>query len=125
MRITACHANDGSGNTDIGRGLYPKPPDMRQSETQSLSDGELYYIIHNGVRFTGMPAFGEETSNGQDADSWKLVYFVRHLPMITAQELEEMKKMNPKSPAELEEEDEIRRFLQGEDQPAGETHRHQ
>ncbi len=120
-----CHANDGSGNTDIGRGLYPKPPDMRQSETQSLSDGELYYIIHNGVRFTGMPAFGEETSNGQDADSWKLVYFVRHLPKITAQELEEMKKMNPKSPAELEEEDEIRRFLQGEDQPAGETHRHQ
>jgi mono/diheme cytochrome c family protein len=119
-----CHANDGSGNTDIGRGLYPKPPDMRQSDTQSLTDGELYYIIHNGVRFTGMPAFGEETSNRQDEDSWKLVYFVRHLPRITAQELEEMKKMNPKSPAELEEEDEIRRFLQGEDQPAGETHRH-
>ena len=119
-----CHANDGSGNTDVGRGLYPKPPDMRQSETQSLTDGELYYIIHNGVRFTGMPAFGEETSNRQDEDSWKLVYFVRHLPRITALELEEMKKMNPKSPAELEEEDEIRRFLQGEDQPAGETHRH-
>jgi mono/diheme cytochrome c family protein len=119
-----CHANDGSGNTDIGRGLYPKPPDMRQSDTQSLTDGELYYIIHNGVRFTGMPAFGEETSNRQDEDSWKLVYFVRHLPGITVQELEEMKKMNPKSPAELEEEDEIRRFLQGEDQPAGETHRH-
>ena len=121
----SCHGNDGRGMTLIGRGLYPKPPDMTERATQQLADGELYYIIHNGVRFTGMPAFGEETSNGQDADSWKLVYFVRHLPMITAQELEEMKKMNPKSPAELEEEDEIRRFLQGEDQPAGETHRHQ
>src|SRR5688572_16973980 len=52
-----CHANDGSGDTDFGRGLYPKPPDMRLRETQDLSDGELYYIIQNGIRFTGMPAF--------------------------------------------------------------------
>src|SRR5262245_19367202 len=51
-----CHANDGSGQTEIGQNLYPKAPDMRQSETQSLSDGELFYIIHNGIRFTGMPA---------------------------------------------------------------------
>lgn len=44
-----CHANNGSGETEIGRNLYPKAPDMRQPETQSLSDGELYYIIRNGV----------------------------------------------------------------------------
>ena len=53
-----CHANDGSGDTLFGRGLYPKPPDMRTSETQNKSDGELYYIIENGVRLSGMPAFG-------------------------------------------------------------------
>ena len=48
------------GETLIGRGLYPKPPDMTAGGTQQLTDGELYTIIENGVRFTGMPAFGEE-----------------------------------------------------------------
>src|SRR5947209_12374128 len=40
-----CHANDGSGETLIGRNLYPKPPDLRSAETQKLSDGELFWII--------------------------------------------------------------------------------
>ncbi|PYS31227.1 MAG: cytochrome C [Acidobacteria bacterium] len=117
-----CHANDGSGETSIGQGLYPKPPDMRQSDTQRLTDGELYYIIHNGVRFTGMPAFGDGSKEGLDEDSWKLVHFIRHLPMITAEELAQMQQMNPKSPAELKEEEEIERFLQGGDEPS--THKH-
>ena len=47
-----CHANDGSGDTQIGRNLYPKAPDMRTAQTQQLSDGELYYVIQNGVRLT-------------------------------------------------------------------------
>src|SRR5579884_1207071 len=42
-----CHGNDGSGDTPIGRGLYPKPPDLRQEHTQKLSDGELFWIIEN------------------------------------------------------------------------------
>ena len=50
-----CHANDGSGNTEVGRNLYPRAPDMRLAETQRLTDGELYWIIENGVRLTGMP----------------------------------------------------------------------
>src|SRR5216683_4714067 len=53
-----CHGNDGSGDTLIGRGLYPKPPDLRAAETQKLSDGEIFWTIENGVRLTGMPAFG-------------------------------------------------------------------
>src|SRR4051794_32600774 len=48
----SCHANDGSGNTEIGRGFYPKTPDMRLPATQGLSDGELFYVIENGIRFT-------------------------------------------------------------------------
>ena len=107
-----CHANDGSGNTAIGKGLYPKPPDMRAAGTQVLTDGELFYIIHNGIRLTGMPAFGQ---SDEDTDSWKLVHFIRHLPSITPDEIEKMKGMNPKSRQELEEEDAIRRFLAGED----------
>ena len=50
----SCHANDGSGKTDIGLSLYPKAPDMRAPHTQNLSDGELFYIIKNGVRLTGI-----------------------------------------------------------------------
>jgi hypothetical protein len=106
-----------SGDTELGRSLYPKAPDMRLPDTQSLTDGELFYIIHNGVRFTGMPAFGEETSGKPDLDSWKLVHFIRHLPGITSEEVEKMKSMNPKSPHELQEEEEIRRFLEGDDSP--------
>ncbi len=50
-----CHGNDGSGDNPMGHGLYPKPPDLRAEHTQKLSDGELFWIIENGVRFTGMP----------------------------------------------------------------------
>jgi mono/diheme cytochrome c family protein len=118
-----CHGNDGSGDTPIGRGLYPRPPDMRLAQTQTLTDGELYYIIHNGLRLSGMPAFGEDTGQ-PDLDSWKLVHFIRHLPRITPEELELMKTMNPKSPHELAEEDAIRRFLEGEDIQPPSSHNH-
>ena len=110
-----CHANDGSGKTLIGRGVYPKAPDMRQTETQKLTDGELYYIIENGVRFTGMPAFGEGSAGLDNEESWALVAFIRHLPEITVEEVEAMKQMNPKSPAEIDKEERIRRFLEGDD----------
>ncbi len=53
----SCHANDGSGNTEVGRNLFPKAPDMRQPETQALTDGELFWFIENGIRFTGMPGW--------------------------------------------------------------------
>jgi mono/diheme cytochrome c family protein len=111
-----CHGNDGRGQTPIGRNLYPKAPDMTISETQSLSDGELFYIIHNGVRLTGMPAWGGDDP-GRDLDSWKLVHFVRHLPNITAAELEEMRALNPRTREELEEEEKIRKFLEGKPSP--------
>ena len=57
---STCHGNDGAGDTDFGRGLYPKPPDMRLARTQNLTDGELFYIIEHGVPLTGMPGFGTE-----------------------------------------------------------------
>ena len=108
-----CHANDGSGQTPIGQGLYPRPPDMRQSSTQSRSDGELFHTIHNGIRLTGMPAFGDGNM-AEDSDSWKLVHFIRRLPRLTPAELEEMRKMNPKSLTQLDEEKEMEQFLRGE-----------
>ncbi len=91
-----CHANDGSGKTPIGENVYPKAPDLRLSDTQSLSDGELFFVIHNGIRFTAMPAWGKGDP-AEDKDSWKLVHFIRHLPKLTPEELEEMKQYNPKT----------------------------
>jgi mono/diheme cytochrome c family protein len=109
-----CHGNDGSGSTLIGQNFYPRTPDLTKTETQSFSDGELYYIIHNGIRFTGMPAWGKGRPE-PDPDSWKLVHFIRHLPSITSEELAEMEKYNPVSQVAREEQERIDRFLQGEE----------
>jgi len=106
-----CHANDGSCDTPFGRNLYPKPPDLRREQTQKLADGEIFWIIENGVRFTGMPAFGG--AHGSEEDSWKLVRFIRHLPQLTAEERIEMERYNPKGPGDREEEQEENEFLGG------------
>ena len=95
-----CHANDGSGDTLFGKGFYPKPPDMRREVTQNKSDGELYYTIENGIRLSGMPAFGEEHTKAGDMETWNLVLFIRHLPNQTAQELQQMEQLNPKTEKE-------------------------
>jgi mono/diheme cytochrome c family protein len=116
----SCHSNNGSGASETGKHMYPPAPDMRQAETQNLTDGELFYIIQNGIRFTGMPAWGSGTSRDEQ-DSWKLVRFIRHLPEITAEEEQEMETLNPKSPDELKEEQEEREFLNG-DQSHVQTH---
>jgi mono/diheme cytochrome c family protein len=84
-----CHANDGSGKTMINEGLYPPAPDLRERGTQDLSDGELFYIIKNGIRFTGMPGWG-----GEDDEKWKLVLFIRHLPELSEKEMALMKEIN-------------------------------
>lgn len=94
-----CHNNNGVGDTEIGRNLYPKPPNLRLDRSQSLTDGEIFSIINNGVRLTGMPAFGDDPDHGED-DTWKLVLFIRHIPKLTPAEIAEMEKLNPRSPAE-------------------------
>jgi len=108
-----CHGNDGGGQTVIGNGLYPKPPDLRLAETQNLTDGELFWIIENGVRFTGMPAFSSGGEHGGTQDSWKLVHFIRHLPHLTAAERIEMERYNPMGPDDREEEQRENDFLNG------------
>jgi len=110
----SCHGNDGSGQTGMGRSFYPPAPDMRAARTQGLSDGELFSIIENGIRLTGMPAWGTGTPEGE-RDSWALVHVIRRLPSLTAAEIERMEALNPKSPQEFRDEEETRRFLAGED----------
>jgi mono/diheme cytochrome c family protein len=115
----SCHANDGSGDTPMGRSFYPPSPDMRASRTQQLTDGELFSIIENGIRLTGMPAWGAGTPEGERA-SWALVHFIRTLPTLTAEDVARMETMNPKSPDVFRQEEAARRFLAGEDVPARE-----
>jgi mono/diheme cytochrome c family protein len=118
----SCHANDGSGDTAMGSHMYPPAPDMRKSATQNLSDGELFFIIQNGVRLTGMPAWGGSDHDAED--SWKLVRFIRHLPDLTLEEAKRMEKLNPKSPDELKEEEEEEKFLNGESTNEPQQHHH-
>jgi mono/diheme cytochrome c family protein len=120
-----CHGNDGRGATELGRSLYPKAPDMRRPDTQRLTDGEIYWIIENGVRLTGMPAWGDGSAD--DTDGWKLVHFIRHLDELSDAQLKEMAALNPTSRAELEEERQDRLFLDGQDvdtAPAVPHHQH-
>ena len=109
-----CHANSGSGDTEMGRSFYPPAPDMRAARTQALSDGELFAIIEHGIRLTGMPAWGTGTPEGERG-SWGLVHFVRRLPSLTADDVARMESMNPTSPQTFREEEEARRFLAGDD----------
>jgi mono/diheme cytochrome c family protein len=108
-----CHGNDGKGNTTIGQGLYPRAPDMTLEATQSLSDGELFAAIENGIRLTGMPGWGDgtaETARG----SWGLVHLVRNLSKLSEEDLREMEKMNPMTAAQFEQMKEEEAFLEGE-----------
>ena len=112
-----CHGNDGKGQSGMGRQMYPKAPDLTLAATQSLSDGALFAIIENGVRLTGMPGFGSGTAESAYG-SWTLVHFIRHVPRITPEEVAEMEKLNPKSPAAWQQMQAEEAFLGGEDEVA-------
>lgn len=112
-----CHGNDGKGTGGMGKHMYPKTPDLSLAATQSLSDGELFAIIENGVRLTGMPGFGDGSA-ASAAGSWTLVHFIRHMPEITPEEIAAMEKLNPKSPEEWQQMQQEAAFLSGADTAA-------
>lgn len=86
-----CHGLDGSGQTQIGLNLYPRAPDLREAKTQNLTDGDLHYIIENGIQLTGMPAWGNPHLHASD-NSWELVLFIRSLRPLNGQELSQQSK---------------------------------
>ena len=96
-----CHGIDGHGDTLIGKNLYPKVPDMSAAaDTQQLGDGELYYIIYNGIRLTGMPAWGSED---KPEAIWDLVSLIRRLPKLSPEELQRLQKAAREAGGELAE----------------------
>jgi predicted CXXCH cytochrome family protein len=84
-RCAVCHALDGSGQTEVGHNVYPRVPDLRLPQTQNLTDGEIRYIIRNGVRLTAMPGWAKPHDEQSD-DSWKLVLFIRTLRQLSIEE---------------------------------------
>lgn len=75
-RCRACHGTDGRTPTDIGRAMYPPAPDLGSPAVQQYTDAELFVVIHDGIRLTGMPGFAKIHS---DAEIWDLVRYVRSL----------------------------------------------
>jgi mono/diheme cytochrome c family protein len=108
-----CHGNDGRGRTDMGQRMYPRVPDMAGAETQALTDGEIFHAIKYGIRFTAMPAWGGDDAES-DQESWKLVHLIRALPHLSPQEIEEIRRLAPKTPEEWEEAEQERRLLEAQ-----------
>jgi mono/diheme cytochrome c family protein len=79
-----CHGDDAKGHTEIGANMYPKVPDLTSAPVQARSDGALFHIIQNGIRWTGMPAWKAEHTPEQ---TWQLVAFIRKAPTLTASDL--------------------------------------
>lgn len=78
-----CHGTDGHGQTMLGRGMYPPAMDLTSPHVQHWDDGEMYWIIQNGARLTGMPSWKDTISS---EDTWKLVHFIRQLPKLNAEQ---------------------------------------
>src|SRR5882757_4736318 len=79
-KCETCHAYDGGGKTELGAGTFPRPPALR-ALAPSLTDGEIFYHIRNGIRNTAMPAW-----NFPDAQVWQLVAYIRRMPMVASRE---------------------------------------
>ncbi len=76
-----CHGTDGHSRTNLGRGMYPPAMDLTSPHVQHWNDAELFWIIQNGVRLTGMPSWKSSIS---ETDTWKLVHFIHALPHLDA-----------------------------------------
>ncbi|HKS97788.1 MAG TPA: cytochrome c, partial [Terriglobia bacterium] len=76
-----CHGPDGHGRTELGQNMYPPAMDMTSPHVQHWSDAELFWIIQNGVRLTGMPSWKSSLS---ESDTWKLARFIHGLPRLDA-----------------------------------------
>ena len=76
-----CHGAPGVPRGDIGKGLYPQPPDLAHVAGH-FSESELFWVIKHGIKMTGMPAWTDHS----DEEVWAIVAFLKKLPGMTQQE---------------------------------------
>lgn len=110
VECAACHGSDGRGATRLAEGLYPKPPDLTAAPTQALPDGEIFWVVQNGVRLSGMPAFGRDTQES-DQLTWEIVRFIRELPRLSPADVAAVEALRSRGVRQVEEELAVRRFL--------------
>ncbi len=91
-----CHGAPGVEPSAIGRGLKPQPPALA-TIVHEWTPAELFWIVDNGIKMTGMPAFG---LSHQEADVWAIVTFIRQLPEMSAAEYRSLtdQLQGPKAP---------------------------
>lgn len=78
-----CHGTPGVDAAEYGQGLNPPAPDLTLPRVQKRPDGELFWIVSNGIRMTGMPAF---SPTHKEKEIWEIVAFLRHLPELSPDE---------------------------------------
>jgi mono/diheme cytochrome c family protein len=73
-----CHGLDGqSSGVPFADKMSPPVPDLTSKDVQDYADGQLKWIVDNGINPSGMPAWKNTLS---DEEMWKVVHFIRHLP---------------------------------------------
>ena len=73
---SVCHGDDGRTASDIGQRMFPRAADLGSAHVQTYSDKELFWIVKNGIRLTGMPGLG---NTQPDKNIWRIVQFLRTL----------------------------------------------
>src|SRR5258708_13566525 len=91
-RCVSSHGKTDGSQPAIGQNLYPKAPNLALTGTEQLSDAEIHYIIRNGFRMTGMPAWRNPHVE-QDDQSWLLVLYIRSLAQLTPEEKTQQAKL--------------------------------
>lgn len=76
-----CHGGPGEGPGELGQGMYPQPTNLTQSARRH-SPAELFWILQNGLKMTGMPSWAD---HGDD-QLWSVVALLGKLPTMPAAE---------------------------------------
>lgn len=87
LHCVTCHGAPGVWPQEMAMGLNPVPPSLDLPAVQDESDAHLFWVIQNGIKLTGMPAFGALES---DEELWSLVAFLRRLPELSPREYQAM-----------------------------------
>ena len=85
-----CHGAPGENESELEKGLNPKPPDLSNS-AQDMSPEELFWVIKNGIKMTGMPAWGKTHS---DDKIWSIVAFIEKLPGMTGVQYDSLQSIS-------------------------------
>jgi len=71
-----CHGEDGKAKTDVAKAMKVKPTNLTDKAMHGITDGEIYWVVTNGIKKSGMPTF---KSKAADNERWQMTLYVKHL----------------------------------------------